>query len=124
MLAQAEEVEVETPSKGRRRKPWQVVAVVDVPESESLRVAGQKWLSSQKILHKTLTNSSHNGKATLIARCLACQDCSYQHCFSWTEDNKLQVEAVGQHTENKNTAVLKRAHAKAFAQHSPSKAGE
>ena len=40
------------------------------------------------------------------------------------QDNKLQVEAVGQHTENKNTAVLKRAHAKAFAQHSPSKAGE
>ena len=53
MLAQAEEVEVETPSKGRRREPWQVVAVVDVPESESLRVAGHKWLSSQKILHKT-----------------------------------------------------------------------
>ena len=40
-MAQADEVEVETHSKGSRPKLWKLVALMGVRESESLRAAGK-----------------------------------------------------------------------------------
>ena len=47
---------------------------------------------------KPLTQSSDRGKLTLIGRCHACNPCTRQHCFSWTEDGKLKIEMFGEHS--------------------------
>ena len=109
-------------AKGRKRKPWAFVALEEVEENVSLRKAGQQWLASHEVIHKPLTNSSQEGRLTLIARCHACQSCTLQYCFSFDSDGRMRVEKVGSCGDSKNAEVLKRARAKAFAQHTPAQA--
>ena len=109
-----------SPRKGRRRGDWQPVAEIQLEEATTLRKAGQGWLASEKILHKTLTASSNDGAATLIARCDKCIGCSRQFCFSWIAEKHLRVERRGEHNGTPNLARLKRVHAKEYAKsHTP-----
>ena len=58
----------------------------------------------------------------MIGRCHACEKCDKQYCFSWDTDGRLKIEETGSCNNKKNTAVLKRARAKAYAHHSPAQA--
>ena len=117
----AEIVSVE-PAKGRSRKDWKLVAVESVADGLSLRKAGQQWFHRHNLAHKPLTQSSDRGKLTLIGRCHACNPCTRQHCFSWTEDGNLKIEMFGEHSEKKNISVRQLHHAKTFARHTPGQA--
>ena len=117
----AEIVSVEL-AKGRSRKDWKLVAVESVADGLSLRTAGQQWFHRHNLAHKPLTQSSDRGKLTLIGRCHACNPCTRQHCFSWTEDGNLKIEMFGEHSEKKNISVRQLHHAKTFARHTPGQA--
>ena len=119
---QMSQLVAETPAKGRKRKPWVFVGLEEVASDVSLRKASQQWLQKQNVLHKPLTNSSHNHHQTMIGRCHACEKCDKQYCFSWDTDGRLKIEETGSCNNKKNTAVLKRARAKAYAHHSPAQA--
>ena len=119
---QMSQLVAETPAKGRKRKPWVFVGLEEVASDVSLRRASQQWLQKQNVLHKPLTNSSHNHHQTMIARCHSCEKCDKQYCFAWDADGRLKIEETGSCNDKKNTAVLKRARAKAYAHHSPAQA--
>ena len=112
----------ETPAKGSKRKPWVFVGLEEVASDVSLRTASQQWPQKQNVLHKPLTNSSHNHHQTMIGRCHACEKCDKQYCFSWDTDGRLKIEETGSCNDKNNTAVLKRVWAKAYAHHSPAQA--
>eukprot|EP00435_Cladocopium_sp_Y103_P029480 s261_g7.t1 len=107
---------------GRQRRAWRVLESHASSEG-SLRVQGQRWLQAKSILYHTLTNSSHNGRTTLIARCKRCIKCSKSWCFSFNDQDEFIVETVGDHEGPANSDVLKRHHAKIYGDKAtPSKA--
>lgn len=101
--------------RGRKRKAWQPCAIVaaDGP----LRSSAVKWLADNGQIHAPLSTSSHLGRTTYIAKCTWCQQCTKEWVFALVPPGGVQMEVqqVGEHTDEKNEKVVRRNLAKQYA---------
>ena len=101
--------------RGRKRKQWQPCEVVEL--QGTLREAAGKWLEVKGHTHSPLSTSSFQGRRTYIAKCIECKSCTKEWIFSYaSSDSQMEVQQLGDHVEEKNEQVMRRKHAKKFAQ--------
>ena len=101
--------------RGRKRKQWQPCEVVKL--QGTLREAAGKWLEGKGHTHSPLSTSSFQGRRTYIAKCIECKSCTKEWIFSYaSSDSQMEVQQLGDHVEEKNEQVMRRKHAKKFAQ--------
>jgi len=98
-----EAVPKEASKRGRKRKAWQPLELVRMPDHGSLRKAGQEWLALKGLGHKPLSKSWLDGRTTYISKCDSCLDCTEEWLFQCQEGNVSVSEA--------GSLCLKQAHA-------------